>query len=73
MNANLSEVSTSVVPSDLINEYLSSSKGRNVSSVPAVTGVDNWFPEILTVNDFLIVREALVKSIEEILFFGNVV
>ena len=41
MNANLSEVNTSVVPSDLINEYLSSSKGKNVSLVPALTGVDN--------------------------------
>ena len=73
MNLNLSEVNTSVVPSDLINEYLSSSKGKNVSLVPALTRVDNWFKEILTVNNFLIVREALVKSTEEILFFGNFV
>ena len=70
---NLSEVSNSVEPSDLISEYLSSSKGKNVSFVPALTGDDNSFDTILTVNDFLIVRFALVKSTLEILFFGSFV
>ena len=73
MKSNLSEVSNSVEPSDLINEYLSSSKGKNVSFVPALTGDDSWFDAILTVNNFLIVRFALVKSTLEILFFGSLV
>ena len=71
INANLSEVSISVDPSDLINEYLSSSKGRNVSFVPELTGIDNSFDVILTVKDFLITKLAFVKSTEEILFFGS--
>ena len=73
MKANLSEVSNSVEPSDLINEYLSSSKGKNVSFVPATTEAESWFDAILTVNDFLIDKTAFVKSTEEILFFGSFV
>ena len=70
---NLSEVSNSVEPSDLINEYLSSSKGKNVSFVPATTAAESWFDTILTVKDFLIDKIAFVKSTEEILFFGSFV
>ena len=72
INANLSEVSSSVDPLDLINEYLSSSKGRNVSFVPAFT-TDDLFYIILTLKDFLITKLAFVKSTEEILLFGNIV
>ena len=73
INANLSEVSNSVDPSDLINEYLSSSKGKNVSFVPATTAAESWFDAMLTVKDFLIDKTAFVKSTEEILFFGSFV
>ena len=73
MKANLSEVKTSVDPSDLINEYLSSSKGKKNSLGPALTGTDNSFDAILTTKDFLIVKFALVKSTLEILFFGSFV
>jgi hypothetical protein len=52
INENLSEVSNSVEPSDLINEYLSSSKDKNVSFVPAITGVDSSFDAILTSKGF---------------------
>ena len=73
INENLSEVNNSVEPSDLINEYLSSSKDKNVSFGPALTGVDSSFDAILTVKDFLILKVASVKSTDDILFFGNCV
>ena len=51
----LSEVNTSVVPSDLIKEYLSSSNGSNVSFVPDSTCAVSWLFEISTSKVFLIV------------------
>ena len=73
MKANLSEVNTSASPSDLINEYLSTSNAAKVSLSPATIFADNWFPEILTVKDFLIVRVPAERSTEEILFLGSFV
>ena len=62
-----------MLPSDLIKVYLSSSKGKKVSFSPAVTGVDNWLSEIVTLNVFLIVNAALVKSTEDIFGLGKTV
>ena len=70
VNINLSEVNTSVVPSVLINEYLSSSKGKNLSLSPAVTELVSP-PLILTVNDLLTVRDAFVKSTLDIDVCGS--
>ena len=71
VNTSLSEVRTSVVPSDLIRAYLSSSNGRKVSLSPAVTDDDSVLLEILTVNSFLIEILADVRSRVAILFFGR--
>ena len=72
-NWTWSEVNGSVVPSDLVNEYLSSSNGKNVSFSPAVGMVPPsiWLFAILTVNTFLIVIDAFVKSTVAILCFGK--
>ena len=69
---NLSDVKTSVTPSSLTKEYLSSSKGKKVSLGPDTTtdvkeSVE-WF--IVTSNDFLIVITEFVKSISLINFLG---
>ena len=69
----MSEVRTSVLPSDLIKVYLSSSKGKKVSFSPAVTGVDNWLSAIVTLKVFLMVKDALVKSTEDIFGLGKTV
>ena len=68
----LSDVRTSVCPSEVTNAYLSSSKGKKVSFAPAVTVVV-WLLEILTVKTVLIPRTAFVKSTFEILTFGSLV
>ena len=70
---SLSAVRSSVPPSDLIKVYLSSSKGKNVSFVPATTGVESCPDVILTVKVFLMLKEASVRSTVAILFFGSLV
>ena len=71
--ANLSDVKTSVVPSDLINEYLSSSNGKKVSLVPAITFVDSWLLVIDIVSDFLTVMNESSKDTAETCCFGKTV
>ena len=73
--SNLSDVRSSVVPSALIKEYLSSSNGKNVSLAPAVTTEVREFVAwaIVTSKDFLIVIVAEVKSKSAINFLGAVV
>ena len=75
LNENLDAFKTSVVPSDLTKEYLSSSNGKNTSSDPAVGLVAPVisFDAILTVKDFLIVKDALVKSTSETFGLGSTV
>ena len=73
MNENLSAVNSSVVPSDLISAYLSSSNGKKVSFAPAVTTAESLLVAILTVNVFLITILEEVKSTSEINCFGIVV
>ena len=73
MKANISAVNVSTVPSDLIKEYLSTSNAEKVSFVPAVTFADSWFPEILTVNVFLIFNIEFEISTLETLIFGSFV
>ena len=69
---NLSDVKSSVTPSALTKEYLSSSNGKNVSLLPAViTSVREsveWL--IATSKDLLIVIVAWVKSTSAINFLG---
>ena len=61
--SNLSDVRSSVVPSALIKEYLSSSKGKNVSFLPASKVPVNSPLAILSpVKVFLILIDASVKS-----------
>ena len=73
--SNLSDVRSSVVPSALTNEYLSSSNGKNVSLAPAVTTAVREFVAwaIVTSKDLLIVIVAEVKSKSAINFLGAVV
>ena len=54
-----------MLPSTRTNEYLSSSNGRKNSLDPAETDCANLLFTILTVNTFLIERDALVKSTSE--------
>jgi len=70
---NLSAVNSSVVPSSLINEYLSGVNGKNTSLSSAVIVVDNLFSVILTLNVFLIVRIASVKLTLSIFSLGSAV
>ena len=63
---NLFAVRTSVEPSDLIREYLSSSNGKNVSLVPAVTTADNSLSVIFTVSYFLKVMKESFKETDSI-------
>ena len=69
----MEEFTASVVPSDLIKEYLSSSNAKNVSLVPAVGVVEESSCPlvILTVKVFLIVNVASVKSTSEIEVLGK--
>ena len=53
--SNLSALSCSVFPSDLIRTYLSSSNGRKTSPVPASTATDSCPLAISTLKVFLIV------------------
>jgi len=71
----LSDVRVSVLPFSLTNEYLSSSKGKNVSFVPAVGTVAAviWLLRIWTSKVFLIVITESVKSTLDILSLGNLV
>ena len=74
VKVNLSDVNTSVTPSNfLTNEYLSSSKGKNVSLVPAETAALIWLfdASIVTSKVFLIFKVALDISTSDILSFGN--
>ena len=72
LNINLSEVNASVLPSDLITAYLSSSKGKNVSFLPASKVPVNSPLEIFKpVKVFLILIDASVKSTLEISSFGK--
>ena len=75
VNVNLSEVNVSCVPSFLIKEYLSSSKGKNVSFVPAVTAELSWLAEwpMVTSNVFLIFKVADDISTSDIFSFGILV
>ena len=76
VNVNLSDVKTSVTPSYfLTNEYLSSSKGKNVSLVPAETAALIWLLDasMVTSNVFLIFKVAFDMSTSDILSFGNCV
>ena len=63
----------SIFPSDLIKEYLSSSKDKKLSLAPQETEDSNLLLEILTVNIFLIEREALSKLTSAILILGSTV
>ena len=71
----LSDVRVSVLPFSLTNEYLSSSKGKNVSFVPAVGTVAAviWLLRIWTSKVFLIVITESVKSKLDIFSLGNLV
>ena len=64
LNVNLSLVSNSVVPSALINEYLSSSNGRKVSLLPELTAAVkvSVVAFITTSKVFLIVKVVFDKS-----------
>ena len=70
---SLSAVRTSVDPSVLIRAYLSSSNAVKVSLSPPVTTEDSVLLAILTVNSFLILILADVKSTLETLAFGSLV
>ena len=71
--ANLSAVNTSVVPSDLIREYRSSSNGKNVSFVPEVTTADNSLSAMFTVSYFLRLMNESFNAREETFSLGNAV
>ena len=75
LKVTLSVVNSSVLPSDLIKVYLSTSNGKNVSLVPAV-GLEEvviCLSVISTLKVFLIVIEALVKSTSDTLGLGSTV
>ena len=63
------DVIGSIPPSDLVNEYLSSSNAKNTSSVPVLTV--ELSPEVLRVkvNDLLISRVTSLTSTDSIFFF----
>ena len=67
----LSEDNGSVVPSDLIKAYLSSSNGKKDSLADAVTSEESWLLTISTVRTFLIVKFALLRSTVAISDFGK--
>jgi len=73
LNWTLSLVKVSVVPSLLIREYLSGVNGKNVWLLPEDTASESWLPTIRTLWDFLIVKEASVKSTFSIFCFGKTV
>ena len=70
---SLSADNASVVPSDLIRAYLSSSNGKNVSFGPADILEESCPLAISTLRTFLIVKLALVKSTDSISVLGNLV
>ena len=70
---SLSAVRTSVDPSVLIRAYLSSSNAVKVSLSPPVTTEDSVLLAILTVNSFLILILADVKSTLETFALGSAV
>ena len=63
------DVIGSIPPSDLVNEYLSSSNAKNTSSVPVLTV--ELSPEVLRVkvNDLLMSRLTSLTSTDSIFFF----
>ena len=73
LKVNLSSVSNSIVPSCLIKEYLSSSKGKNVSLLPELTAAVNESVEafIFTSNNFLIVKVVFDRSTSDTNRFGK--
>ena len=69
----MEEFTASVVPSDLIKEYLSSSNAKNVSLVPAVGVVEESSCPlvILTVSSTQIFREYFKNSLVIELYWEN--
>mgnify|MGYP003319098302 CR=1 FL=1 len=70
-SSNLSELSCSVFPSDLIRTYLSSSKGRKVSLVPASAATESCSDAISTLIVFLIVITDSAISTAATFAFGK--
>ena len=69
-NENLSWESSSVLPSDLVRTYLSSSNSRKTSSLPdEIVFVE--LSVMVTSYCFLIIKLAPVKSTDSTFFFGN--
>ena len=72
----MSSLKATVVPSDLIKTYLSSSKGKNDSFTPEVTAAESWPNPVLaliatsTSNTFLIVNNEFVRSTSEMKVLG---
>ena len=54
-----------------MREYLSSSNAKKLSLAPQETAEDNLLLVILTVKDFLIESDALVKSTSATLVVGS--
>ena len=76
VKVNISSLKATVVPSDLIKTYLSSSNGKKDSFVPAANAAESWpnpvsgLSATSTLNSFLIVNDELVRSTSEINAFG---
>ena len=76
VNWNMSSVKATVVPSDLMKTYLSSSNGKNDSFTPEVTAAESWPNPVLglietsTSNAFLIVYKEFVRSTSEMKVLG---